>query len=233
MKFVPPSFRGNAFNCPYPECQVYGYQDWQTILFCGQEKGDEFSYPGRGYDVSLCPSCQKHAFWYEETLIFPIEGALEIPNVNEDMPESAMIDYLEAGTIANKSPRSAAALLRLAIEKICTENRGKKESLNTAIGALFSEGVISRSVKESLDLLRLTGNDAVHVSRIDTDRDVNHVILLFELVNEVVEDLYTRPRLKKELFEKFPQTQLDKSRNEIVKIPYKTIDTGRQNPHLQ
>ena len=50
------------------------------------------------------------------------------PNV--DMPESVKQLYNEAGTIYNKSPRAACALLRLAIDRLCNELEETDRDIN-------------------------------------------------------------------------------------------------------
>jgi hypothetical protein len=50
-------------------------------------------------------------------MIYP--EVISVDNLNEDMPEEVKFDYNEAALIVEKSPRAAAALLRLGIEKLC------------------------------------------------------------------------------------------------------------------
>jgi hypothetical protein len=52
------------------------------------------------------------------------------PQPNTDLPESMKRIYTEAASISNKSPRGAAALLRLAVQVLCKE-LGEKEKIST------------------------------------------------------------------------------------------------------
>lgn len=52
-------------------------------------------------------------------MIFP--SGSNIPMPHTDMPESVKEIYNEAREIASNSPRAAAALLRLALEKLTEE----------------------------------------------------------------------------------------------------------------
>jgi hypothetical protein len=115
-----------------------------------------------------------------------------------------------ARTVVSLSPRSSAALLRLAIEKlvyhILGNERGK--DLNMSIGVLVCKG-LSVQIQQSLDYLRVIGNNAVHpLSRIDVD-DYNTASSLFHLVNLVVETMITNPKKIKSYFDALPNGTKD------------------------
>lgn len=50
-------------------------------------------------------------------MIYP--GVSSAPLAAADMPEDVKRDFNEAREVVGKSPRSAAALLRLSIQKLC------------------------------------------------------------------------------------------------------------------
>ena len=56
--------------------------------------------------------------WRKSNMVYPDRGTA--PSPNREMPEEVKKDYEEAATIVSRSPRGAAALLRLAIKKLCT-----------------------------------------------------------------------------------------------------------------
>lgn len=69
--------------------------------------------------------------WVYDKLVFP-ESRLG-PPANPDMPDNVGVDYEEASKILNLSPRGAAALLRLAIQKLCVHLGETGENINNDI----------------------------------------------------------------------------------------------------
>jgi hypothetical protein len=67
-------------------------------------------------NASRCYSCGKIAVWRADELIYPINHISIAPN--EGMRPDVKMDFLEANKILDKSPRGAAALLRLCIQKL-------------------------------------------------------------------------------------------------------------------
>jgi hypothetical protein len=66
--------------------------------------------------LSKCYNCKKIAVWVNERLVFPESKYTTAPN--PDLPDNIVRDYEEARSIVDLSPRAAAALLRLAIQKL-------------------------------------------------------------------------------------------------------------------
>jgi len=79
--------------------------------------------------VSLCYVCNRPAVWLREGLLYPPIRTGAEPS--EDMPPDVLADYEEARSIIALSPRGAAALLRLGIQKLCNNlgEKGKKLDL--------------------------------------------------------------------------------------------------------
>jgi len=71
-----------------------------------------------GY-IARCHHCQKFSVWYEKEMIYP--DIIVVSSPNPDLDQDTQEDYIEAASIVNKSPRGAAALLRLAIQKLCKQ----------------------------------------------------------------------------------------------------------------
>jgi hypothetical protein len=95
----------------------------------------------------------------------------------------------------------------LCIQKLCNELTGKpKNTLNQNIALLVQEG-LSKRVQQALDVVRVTGNEAVHPGQIDLRDDKDTAIHLFTLVNMITEQMITQPKLADSLFTKLPDGQ--------------------------
>jgi len=143
-------------------------------------------------------------------MIYPSGGTAPLPN--PDLPDDIKVDYEEARSIVSLSARGAAALLRLAIQKLCKCLGEKGENLNTDIAGLIKKGLPSK-VQKALDIVRVIGNNAVHPGQIDLKDDSQAAGNLFELVNLIAEVMITQPKHVDELYEGLPEDQ----REAIVK----------------
>jgi len=121
------------------------------------------------------------------------------------MPEPIKADYDEARKVFRDSPRSSAALLRLAIQKLCKELGQKGDNINADISALVGAG-LPVPIQQSLDIVRVVGNNAVHPGQLDVNDDPTIAAALFELVNLIVEDRIARPKQIDALYLKLPET---------------------------
>ena len=98
-------------------------------------------------------------------MFVPVSGQSPLPNV--EMPRNVREYYTEAAEIISRSPRAAAALLRLAIQVLCKELGENGNNINDDIASLVAKG-LPAVVQQSLDVVRVTGNEAVHPGQIDT-----------------------------------------------------------------
>ena len=89
--------------------------------------------------VSRCFNCKKVSIWICDRLVHPRIG-WELPP-NPGLPEEIRADYDEASRILDESPRGAAALMRLAIQKLCKELGRPGKNLNDDIAALVKTGL--------------------------------------------------------------------------------------------
>jgi hypothetical protein len=135
-------------------------------------------------------------------MIFPSSGSAPLPN--PDLPEDITKDYEEARTILTSSPRGAAALLRLSIQKLCKHLGEKGENINEDIKNLVAKG-LNPKIQKSLDIVRVIGNDAVHPGKIDLSDDVDTATKLFILVNLITEVMITQPKEVDNLFDSLPE----------------------------
>ena len=84
-------------------------------------------------------------------MVFPIKGTG--PAAADDMPDGIRADYDEANSISAISPRGAAALLRLAIQKLCKYLGQPGKNINADIAALVATGLPAK-VQQALDSVR-------------------------------------------------------------------------------
>jgi len=130
------------------------------------------------------------------------------PPPAKDMPENIANIYNEARAVLPRSPKSSAALLRLTIQQLCQHLGKSGNNLNNDIGELVRDGLSPR-VQQALDSVRVIGNNAVHPGSISFDDNQKLVETLFRLVNFIVEEMITRPREIKEIYDSLPQNQRD------------------------
>jgi hypothetical protein len=123
-------------------------------------------------------------------MVFPIRGLA--PQPNPEMPQEVRDYYEEAAKISTHSPRSAAALLRLGIQHLCVYLGGSGQNINDDIALLVRKG-LPELVQQSLDVVRVVGNNAVHPGVIDVDNP-EMVGKLFELLNVIVEYMIALPK---------------------------------------
>lgn len=155
---------------------------------------------GENIEVSYCASCSSPTLWINKKIVYPVVN--QSPPANEDLPEDIREVYIEAGAISQQSPRAACALLRLAIEMLL-KHLGEKGTINDGIKNLVKKG-LDPMIEQSLDIVRVTGNNAVHPGMIKFD-DVSDVQPLFELINLIADSLLTRPKKVKELHSRLPK----------------------------
>ena len=154
---------------------------------------------------SVCDHCNNISYWYEERMIVPCDAP--VPSHHEDLPQNCVADYNEARDIAARSPKAAAALMRLCIQKLTSELGQSGKNINDDIGALVKSG-LPVEMQQALDYCRVIGNNAVHPGEINL-QDVSSIAYsLFEMVNFVVEDRITKPKKIAELYSKLPEGAL-------------------------
>lgn len=157
------------------------------------------------FTSSFCTHCQRRLYWHGDAIIVP--DVSSAPPPNEDLSDEIKADYAEAASIAAKSPRGAAALLRLCVQKLCVQLGEKGKNINHDIGELVSKGLDIR-VQKALDTVRVVGNEAVHPGEINLNDDPSAAGHLFLLVNAIANDMISQPRLRDEAYAKLPAGKL-------------------------
>lgn len=204
LNHVAPDRHLKSFTCPH--CGVLARQEkW----------GHGLDRPGAGLypenivkeaplAVSVCANCAKNCLWVNGQYVYP--ACSTAPRANTDMPEGIKADYDEAAAIYAQSPRGAAALLRLAVQKLLIHLGQPGKNINSDIAALVAAG-LPRQIQQALDVVRITGNNAVHPGQLDTD-DVSVAQQLFPLVNLIVEYQISMPAQIDALYRALPANAL-------------------------
>lgn len=210
QKYFPAKYSTAQFNCPH--CGVYAEQKWAYIVAKDSIGGyydlSEVRFfsevlPSK-YVLTKCQRCNEISVWINEKMIYP--RIISVVDPNDDLSDDIKKDYIEAATILNDSPRASAALLRLALQKLCKELGEKGKDINEDIGSLVKKGLNSR-VQKSLDSLRITGNSAVHPGEINLKEEPERVEKLFQLINFITDKMISEPKEIDEFYEKLPENQ--------------------------
>jgi hypothetical protein len=155
------------------------------------------------YKMSECGHCHRELLWNVDRIVFP--PASTAPEPHEELPKSIRPDFDEARAVFNASPRSSAALLRLATQKLCIELGLDGSNLNSDIAELVKRGLPAQA-QQAFDVVRVVGNNQVHPGVLDVRDDQDIAVSLFDLVNLIVEIMVAQPRRVDALFNKLPES---------------------------
>ena len=167
--------------------------------FLDEAAGERRLAPLTWWAMSMCFACQKGSVWRGIRVVYPITNAFDGPHA--DMPAVAAMIYEEARAVGVVSRRAGAALARAALEQLLKdllqEETGRLDDRITALS-----GRVSMPLWQMLTVLRHAGNKSLHGAD-DSDVLVAFVLdddsgemfgLLFSAVNDLVEELVTRPK---------------------------------------
>ena len=203
VPYYTPWLKGEAFNCPH--CETYAHQVWSQLSPPSQAWPHNYSV-NNDLHVSFCVKCKGYALWRHSSMIYPTPHPAPPPT--NQMPYEVTTDYLEARRIVGESPRAAAALLRLALQKLMAHLGETGNNLNENIGNLVAKG-LPEKVQKALDTVRVVGNSAVHPGQFDIKDDRQTAMALFDLINIVVETMIVQPRKVDDLYGRLPQSSVD------------------------
>ena len=155
--------------------------------------------------MAFCTLCKQFSVWENGVMVSPNNASVMPPN--SDLREDIQEDYNEARSVLSRSPRGAAALLRLCVQKLCQQLELPGKDLDRDIGTLVSIGLSAR-IQKALDIVRVIGNNAVHPGVLDVEDDIETASKLFELVNHIAYSMITQPKEIETLYvTKVPQPQ--------------------------
>lgn len=203
-QYIQPQLKLAAFNCPF--CHVYSHQDWYYLQASAGSDGYGRQFSDQKFMVSYCERCKGTTIWFGDKIIFPYNSTIEPPNI--DLPNEIKDDYNEAATIVNMSPRAAAALLRLCIQKLCKHLGEKGIDINSDIKELVKKGLPNK-VQEALDSVRVIGNEAVHPGEINLKDGNETAQQLFKLVNIIATKLISEPKEIDSIYAALPVKKLE------------------------
>lgn len=216
---LPPVIRPQQLaQIPYNNKENAGRREQLSGIYMRMSEGHPFlektfsEIEGSGFSnmkltyynvfVSTCYNCNKDSIWIYDKLVFPKSG--KAPPANPDLSDDIRRDYDEASSILDLSPRGAAALIRLTMQKLCKELGKPGKNLNDDIRALVAEGLDER-IQKALDIVRVIGNNAVHPGKIDLRDDRKTAESLFDLLNLIAEKMISQPKHVDEFYERLPE----------------------------
>lgn len=205
MSFVEAGWKKDVFTCPH--CGVMSGFFWVDLLEqVYAVSGPTHVTSGVAYAKCASSACRGRVIWFNErgvsSMLWPV-GIGSAPSPHEAMPPEAALDYNEARAIAGHSPRGAAALLRLAVQKLCLMLGEPGRNINDDIGSLVKKGM-PVEIQQALDVVRVVGNNAVHPGEIRIEDDPGVATALFGLVNAIVDNRIAQPARIKALFNALP-----------------------------
>ncbi len=215
MTYINPEFKLDAFHCPL--CGTYAHMQWD-----GLEVQD---IRGTDYHEAMCSRCNKPSLWRvtktqgigignaktgrfdliakAAELVYPDNGVAPLPV--EDMPNDVKAEYIEAARIFSRSPRGAAALLRLGLQKLCKHLGQDGKHIDTDIRGLASQNVVPPLVVKVADTVRITGNNAIHPGEMSDDDFDQVASKMFDLLNFIVKKGISEPKELEALYTLTPE----------------------------
>lgn len=195
--YTAPSFQLDGFHCPL--CNTFSHQEFSSTVRQSQ-MGDYIHV--EGLYVAYCSKCHEYSVWVNENMVYPKATGVALPNA--DLDDDIKTDYLEAASIVQESPRGAAALLRLALQKLCVQLGQRGRNINDDIAALVKKG-LSPTIQQSLDFVRVVGNNAVHPGELDIRDNKIVAATLFDLINLIANAMISHPKEVDKLYKTLPK----------------------------
>jgi hypothetical protein len=155
--------------------------------------------------LNKCFNCKQIGVWVYDRLIFPPHKTGVQPNA--DMPADVKKDFEEARGIVDQSPRGAAALLRLCVQKLCHHLGEKGKNIDDDIASLVAKG-LNPLIQQSLDIVRVVGNEAVHPGTLDLKDDRETAVRLFDILNVICDQMISHPKTVRSIYAKLPTNKL-------------------------
>jgi hypothetical protein len=200
-----------AFRCAHLNCAAFSAHVWFKLRDGARKPRTHGGIAiGKSTNSEVigakCAACSQEIFFVDGKLVHPKSSLVEPPH--PDMPDEIKAEYKEAASIVIDSPRGAAALLRLALQKLLPMIGATETDINKQIGELVRGGIIPTKVQQALDSVRIIGNEAVHPGALDLRDDVKIAGSIFQLLNFVVEKAISEPKKIDEIYSALPEAKL-------------------------
>jgi hypothetical protein len=208
---VAPVMMRTAFHCVY--CDVLATQAWKALVVPGRSGNTNTAVR-----ICTCFNCDGVSYWLapermlstaenpSAPMLWPLSSVVA-PGPHTDMPEDAREDYDEARSIVERSPRGAAALLRLALQKLMVDLGEEGKDINKDIGSLVNKG-LAAEVQQALDAVRVIGNECVHPGELDMKDDRETAVALFGILNFIVAQRITQAKRIQHVYGLIPANKL-------------------------
>jgi hypothetical protein len=145
-------------------------REWQVLLCtnCDEVTVIQVSHSSvneiqTGYDLE---GNEIYGRIIDQAVLYPV-GDFTIPKPHSDMPAEISKGYNEAKQVFPFSAKSSAALLRLAVQRLCKRLGEKGRNINDDIESLVKKG-LPLHIQQALDIVRIIGNESVHALVPDT-----------------------------------------------------------------
>jgi hypothetical protein len=149
--------------------------------------------------ISYCFNCNEICLWVVDQMVWP--RCATGPEPKRHTSPDVQRKTEEASQTLDASPRGAAALLRLATEKLCKELGNSEESPRPEIAPLFQEEVDAR-VQKVLDAMRIIESNAISPDDVGVGDTGATAETLSGLVNLICEKMIIEPRQLQALYAK-------------------------------
>lgn len=243
----PPRHLSTKFNCP--RCGAFAGQSWSDLHVPGGWEYNQQNYvpvhdndngevaddpfdqsKGPLWEVSYCAACEDHSLWIGGSLAYPYDRrGLEVPEPVAGMPDDVRELYVEAAAVMPYSRRAAAALCRASLERLAKRltaaDLGPKKSLDERLIALSHR--TTASLARAVQIIRHAGNTALHGARDDDESVVIYmegeegdlIDLFFVTINELVDELITRPLRIDAAYQLLPEEKREAIRKKLEATP--------------
>src|SRR3984893_16056996 len=163
--------------------------------------------------VSRCYNCKGFTVWVRDRLVFPIRGD-ELPEIvevdfreigedvqadAEDMQQSekdvqehpddvdeSSEDFEEAAAVLNKSPRAAAALIRICIQNMMPLLKETGQNLDERVASLLRKG-LEVEIQQAMDVLQVIRKNPGQENHVDLRDETAIATRMFESLKEILE----------------------------------------------
>jgi hypothetical protein len=181
-----PDLEATEFICPH--CERLTQHEWLDLW---SRRGDQL-VADTGFAASRFGGCGSHAIWGAELIYPPMPLR---PFVEEDLPPEIRTDVHEARLILAVSPRASAALLRLALQKLCAQLGCPGESLEGDIANLVTRKGLPTSLLPLFQAACLRESQvAAGLIESSATRRAEEAAALLELIGLIVQGAISAPR---------------------------------------